>query len=65
MIDPVNIVMAIKLIAGLSERIIAYRNTIVRAQAENRDITESELDALAEQAGQALELARARIEVVK
>jgi hypothetical protein len=60
-----NIFLAMDLITGLVQRISAYSQMISKARAENRDITEAELDALAEAAGQALELARKRIEAMK
>lgn len=65
MIPVANILLAVDLITGLSKRIMAYRDSIRTARAEGRDLTDSELDALSEEAGQALELARARIEAVK
>lgn len=44
--DPVNIGLAINAILGLLDRVMQYKGLVDKAKAENRDITEGELDAL-------------------
>jgi hypothetical protein len=63
--NPANILMAVDLIAALAQRIGAYSAAVEKARAEGRDLSDAELDALAAQAGQAIELARARVAAIK
>lgn len=60
-----NIMLAVDLIGELTKRITAYTQMITRARAENRDLTDAELDAVSTEAGLALELAHKRIADLK
>ena len=62
---PANILLAMELMMTLSNRLLAYRDAIASARAQNRDLTDSELDALADAAEQTLELNRQRLEAMK
>lgn len=60
-----NIILAADLIHSLFQRAMQYQATIKTALAENRDLTDAELDALAKDTGLELELARKRIMALK
>lgn len=60
-----NIILAADLIHSLFQRAMKYQETIKTALAENRDLTDAELDALANETGLELELARKRILALK
>lgn len=59
---PANILLAVDLMMALSRKFIAYREAISAARAQDRDLTDSELDALADAAEQTLELNKKRLE---
>lgn len=62
---PANIMLAIDLMISLSKRFIAYRDAIDSARAQNRDLTDSELDALADATDQTIELNRKRLQAMQ
>lgn len=62
---PANILLAIDLMMALSRKFIAYRDAVASARAQNRDLSDSELDALADAAEQTLELNRKRLEAMQ
>lgn len=59
---PANILLAVDLMMALSRKFMAYREAIAAARAQDRDLTDSELDALADAAEQTLELNKKRLE---
>lgn len=57
-----NVLLAADMVNLLLQRAMKFQAVLKQAASENRDLTDEELDAMADQAGTSLDLARRRLE---